>query len=386
MSPNTSLPIPFFKPHLGRKELCAIKRVIHSDWLTTGPEALAFEKEFAAFLGRDGADSWALAVNSATAGLHLALEALGIGAGDRVAVPTMTFSATAASIRYLGAEPVFIDSLPNSGNISPEGLYKERKNIKAVILVHLAGNPCRLEDIRNALPNSVIIIEDAAHAFPSRGSEGMAGTLGDIGVFSFYATKTITTGEGGMIVGRNPEIHERIRVTRLHGINRAIWNRYSTQAEARSWEYDVIKLGFKYNLPDLAAAIGRIQLAKADKLLAMRTEQARRYSQGLADLPGLCLPENNMGHAWHLYILKLESMELRDRLNQRLYNEGIGTSVHFIPLHRMSYWKKTLNLSSNDFPMAESLADRILSIPLWPGLKRKDQDRIISIIRQELHG
>ncbi|OQX29033.1 MAG: hypothetical protein B0D92_05830 [Spirochaeta sp. LUC14_002_19_P3] len=384
MSRNTeNLVVPFFKPCLGRREIAAVKRVMRSGWLTTGPESLTFEEEFAAFLnsrGRGG--QWAAAVNSATAGLHLALEALGVGAGDRVAVPSLTFTATAAAVRYLGAQPVFIDSLPGSGNMDPEQLYRVRGSLKALIPVHLAGHPCDIRAIREAAGPAVPIIEDAAHAFPSYTEEGMAGTLGDVGVYSFYATKTITTGEGGMITGRDPDILKRIHRMRLHGIDRTVWNRYTDRAAPRSWEYDIADLGFKYNMTDVAAAIGRVQLSRADSLYAMRREQAAAYTSAWNGVEGLELPEDVCGHAWHLYIVKTSSREQRDGLADWLHHEGICCSVHFIPLHRMSYWRKNYNLLPENFPVADSLADRILSIPLWPGMKKQQQQRVIAALKE----
>lgn len=381
MSRNTkSLIIPFFKPHLGRREIAAVKRVMRSSWLTTGPESLAFEEEFSAFLNQGGGNQWAAAVNSASAGLHLALEALGVGAGDRVAVPSLTFTATAAAVRYLGAQPLFIDSLPDSGNMDPDQLHRMRGCFKAVIPVHLAGYPCDIKAVREAVGSAVPIIEDAAHAFPSYTKDGLAGTLGDVGVYSFYATKTITTGEGGMITGRDPDILRRIRMTRLHGIDRTVWNRYTDKAAPRSWEYDIADLGFKYNMTDIAAAIGRVQLLKADFLYSLRREQAAVYTRALAGMEGLELPEDVRGHAWHLYTVKLSSRERRDGLAARFYREGIGCSVHFIPLHRMSYWRKSCGLLPKNFPIAEGLADRLLSIPLWPGMRKRLQQRVIEAI------
>ncbi len=382
------LSIPFFKPHLGLKEISAARRVIKSGWLTTGSETALFEEEFASFLkgATPRRELWAAAVNSATAGLHLALEALGVGSGDRVAVPSLTFTSTAAVIRYLGAEPVFIDSHPENGNMDPEALNKVGQDLKAVIPVHLAGCPCDINAIRDAVSASTSIIEDAAHAFPSCTDEGFAGTLGDIGVFSFYATKTITTGEGGMIVSNNEKYHERIKIMRIHGIDRTVWTRYTDHAGAQSWEYDVVEPGYKYNLTDLAAAIGRVQLAKSNYLLGLRRNLASVYSRELDGIDNLELPRDVKGHSWHLYMLKLRNGALRDALARRLYQEGIGTSVHFIPLHRMTYWKRSCRLNADHYPAAEDLGNRLLSIPLWPGLKRREQNRIIRVIKDELHG
>ena len=391
---NTVMPndlsIPFFKPGLGPREISAINSIMQSGWLTTGPETQAFEQEFAAFLenntpsGNADGHITAIAVNSGTAGLHLALIALGIGPGDRVAVPTMTFTATAGVVRYTGADPVFIDSCPGNGNIDPDCLHRVRNRIDAVIPVHLAGYPCNLDDIRQAVGKDIPIVEDAAHAFPSRVKDGMVGTLGKIGIYSFYTTKPITTGEGGMIVCRDTDLSKQLRKLRLHGIDRPVWDRYNSRAESENWKYDVVELGYKYNMTDLAAAIGRVQLSRAEEFLTERRRHARWYTEALADLDGLELPQDIQGHAWHLYIIKLYSRECRDNLIYRLHTEGVGTSVHFIPLHRMSYWKKTYSLKPQDLPVAEDMADRILSLPLWPGLKKTEVNRVAAIIREVL--
>jgi len=393
MNRNTKS-VPFFKPSIGRAEWKAVKRVLKSGWLTTGPEALAFEKEFAEYLqnkdinGRKKVGT--LSVNSATSGLHLALEAVGVGPGDLVAVPTMTFTASAEIIRYLGGNPLFIDSEISTGNMDPEILRKasekamsDGKKIKAVIPVHLAGYPCDIDAIKRALSSSeTAIIEDAAHAFPSRTENGMAGTLGDIGVFSFYATKTITSGEGGMITTGSQKYEQRMRLMRLHGIDRAVWNRYSENAEARSWEYDVTAPGYKYNMPDLSAAVGRVQLKKADELFRQRRKLAERYFAELYGIPGLELPLDNKAHAWHLFIIRASGSRQRDRLTEDFKKNNIGSSVHFIPLHRMTYWKNTCSLKSSDYPVAEKLFSQSLSLPLWPGLRWKEQKRIIEVIRK----
>ena len=386
MSRGTELDIPFHRPSLGRREAGAARRVIRSGWLTTGAQAAAFESEFAEYLKPRGLSGLrALAVNSATAGLHLALEALGVGSGDKVALPTLTFTAAAGVIRHLGAEPVFIDSEPGTGNINPEHLRKLKDHLKAVMPVHLAGRPCDMRGIRDALAGGQArIVEDAAHAFPSRTSEGFAGTLGDAGVFSFYATKTITTGEGGMVVCAEDKTVERMRLMRLHGIDRAVWNRYGSVAGAQSWEYDVTAPGCKYNMSDLMAAIGRIQLRRADDLHAARRRLALRYIEELSGTAGLHVPEDSADHAWHLFIITLKDRGTRDNLARALHRGGIGSSMHFIPLHRMTYWRELGSLDRADFPVAESLADRNLSLPLWPGMRAKDQHRVVKEIRKAL--
>jgi dTDP-4-amino-4,6-dideoxygalactose transaminase len=375
---------------------------MRSGWLTTGPEAMAFEEEFAAVLNGGAADSrgetgkpvQTLCVNSATSGLHLALEAAGVGPGDCVAVPSLTFTATAEIVRYLGADPLFIDSEPVSGNMNPDILRMEcrkavdsGRRVRAVIPVHLAGYPCRMEALRRAVKDTgAVIVEDAAHAFPSRTPEGMAGTLADIGVFSFYATKTITTGEGGLVATRNPEFLERMRLMRLHGIDRAVWNRYSENAGSKSWEYDVTAPGFKYNMTDIAAAIGRVQLRRSEDLLNKRKTLVNNYNRNLRDVPQLELPSDTPGHAWHLYIVRLSGNTGRDELAGELDREGIGSSVHFIPLHEMTYWKNSCKLQASDFPVAADLGRRSLSLPLWPGLSVRAQKKIIDVVRRVLHG
>lgn len=390
--------IPFFKPSTGRAEALAVSKILKSGWVTTGPETTLFEKEFASVLnsGRPGnpindkrsesaGPPMCLAVNSATAGLHLALEAVGVGPGDRVAVPTYTFTSTAEIIRYLGAEPVFVDSHPLTANMDSKCLKKNIDEIKAVIPVHFAGLPCDIKSIKEVIGDRDIpIIEDAAHAFPSRTPEGMAGDLADIGVFSFYATKTITTGEGGMIATSNPDYAARMRTMRLHGIDREIWNRYRAAAGPRSWEYDVIAPGYKYNLTDIASAIGRVQLRKADKLLHDRTSLARNFTSRLTGISGLELPPDAPGNAWHLYVVRLTSEEKRNALADYLESQGIGCSLHFIPLHKMSYWKNRYHFNDNDFPVATDLSRRSLSLPLWPGMGKKNLVRIVNTIRNFL--
>ncbi len=389
--------LPFFKPYIRSAELKAVRKILKSGWLTTGPESRAFEKEFASYLESGSSDKpeiTALAVNSATSGLHMALEAAGVGNGDIVAVPSMTFTATAEVVRYFGADPLFIDSSPHTGNMDPN-LLKEaiaelgtkKDRLKAVIVVHLAGLPCDMKAIRNSLQNcTVTVIEDAAHSFPSHTGDGMAGTLGDIGVFSFYATKTITTGEGGMVVTRNTEFAKRMHIMRLHGIDRPVWNRYSSEAEAASWEYDVVEAGFKYNLTDMAASLGRVQLKRADYLLETRRRIASQYDQAFSTLPELKIPPRGEGHAHHLYLLGTVNKNVRDQLIAKLAAEGIGTSVHFIPLHRMTYWKTRYKLNPADFPTAEIMANTNLSLPIWPGMKNRDIKRVIAVVKKALDG
>jgi dTDP-4-amino-4,6-dideoxygalactose transaminase len=440
---------------VGPEEEEAVIRVLRSGWLTTGKEALAFEEEFSRFLaagatgdrrtaalraaaaapGEHAApgeqpDLPCLAVNSATSGLHLALEACGVKAGDLVLVPTYTFTSTAEVVRYLGAQPVFVDNAPDSFHIGPEALEsvlehlsREGRKAVAVMPVHYGGLPCDMEAVMAiARRYQLKVVEDAAHSFPSLVPEkvpgtfagtlgstfadmgssfagmgssfagmgssfaGMgssfAGTLGDAGVFSFYATKTLSTGEGGMVVCGNPELAKRISIMRSHGIDRSIFNRY-TDAKA-SWYYEVMEAGFKYNLPDLLAAVGRVQLARAWDLLAMREEIARAYDRAFAGNPHFSLPPTGPGDARHLYPLRLNLETLtigRDEFFAKIQKGGVGVSVHFIPLHTMPYYRKVTGHEQGDFPHALESFRREISLPIWPGMDAAMVNQVIDLVQ-----
>ncbi len=368
MSPSTDF-IPFALPSLGREEEEAVLAVLRSGWLTTGAVALRFEEEFAAFVGTPHA----LAVNSATSGLHLALEALGVGPGDRVVTSPYTFASTAAVARHLGAEVVFCDVVPGGYNLDTGRLAEvlaSTRNVKAVIPVHVGGLPCDMEEILAlARRYGCAVVEDAAHAFPSRMAGGFAGTLGDIGVYSFYATKTITTGDGGMVVTSDARLAKRMGTMRMHGIDRPVWDRYTSKTA--SWSYSVVEAGYKYNLPDLLAAIGREQLKKADRFLAERREIAGIYGAAFRDLPFAEPAPDGPGHAWHLYSLRLKPGTLRagrDEFVGGLREAGVGTSVHFIPLHTMPYWARRYGLEPESFPEALASFQRTVSLPIWQGM------------------
>ena len=378
--------IPFARPFIGGEEEEAVVRVLRSGWLTTGGEALAFEKEFAAFLSNYHAlkdDIHCLAVNSATSGLHLALEACGVGPGDIALVPSCTFTATAEVARYLGADPVFVDVAPGTFHIDPAALEQTLKRLpagkaKAVIPVHYGGLPCDMAAIMDiARRYGLKVIEDAAHAFPSS-----VGTIGDAGVFSFYATKTITTGEGGMIACRDRAMADRISVMRSHGIDRTVWSRYSdTRAP---WYYEVVEAGYKYNLPDLLAAIGRVQLSRARELLRMREEIAAAYDAAFAANACLLIPPTGPGDARHLYPLRLNPPQLsigRDEFTSKLKEAGIGVSVHFIPLHTMPYYKNRYQLNESDLPETIKSCHNEISLPIWPGMSAAQTNRVIEAVQ-----
>jgi dTDP-4-amino-4,6-dideoxygalactose transaminase len=370
--------IPFSRPVLGEREEQAVLEVMRSGWLTTGKVTQAFEDEFAAVVGVPHA----LAVNSATAGLHLALEALGVGPGDLCAVPDYTFTATAEVVRYLGADPVLVDCLPDSPNLDLdhlEGLLKTKK-FKAVLPVHVTGEPVdwdRLAALRDKY--GFFVVEDAAHVFPAAGPHGYWGAIGDIGVYSFYANKNMTTGEGGMIVTRSDAWAKRMRVMRLHGIDRDAFARYTSQAA--SWEYAVVAPGYKYNLTDLASAIGRVQLTRAEAFWKDRQRLVRRYLDGLAGIPGLETPVWRDDHAWHVFSILLPPGRDRAAFIRDLTAAGIGTSVHYIPLHRMPYWKERYSLAPEQFPRAEARYRRTVSLPLYPALTEAQVDRVCRTVR-----
>jgi len=380
MSPNTDF-LPFARPSLGVEEEEAVLRVMRSGWLTTGAEALSFEKEFGSFVGVPHA----LAVNSATSGLHLALEALGIGPGDVVVTSPYTFTSTAAVVRHLGAEVAFCDVAPGSYNIDPEALGRllaATKNCRAIVAVHVGGLPCDMRAIKAlATRYGCALVEDAAHSFPSRTADGYAGTLGDVGVYSFYATKTITTGEGGMLVTRDARVAARAEKMRMHGFDRAAWDRYT--AKHASWRYSVTEAGFKYNMPDILAAIGRVQLTKALRFLEERRAIAAIYDAAFKDVAGLELPPRGEGHAWHLYSLRTRTDRggvARDAFVEALAGRGIGASVHFIPLHTMPYYAERYGLSPGSCPNASAIFEQTLSLPIWQGMGTEAATRVARVV------
>jgi dTDP-4-amino-4,6-dideoxygalactose transaminase len=375
--------LPFARPSMTTAEREAVLQVLDSGWLTTGPRTHEFEARFADFVGA----RHAVALNSATAGLHLALEALGIGPGDEVIVPTWTFTSTAEVITYQGAHPVLIDVDPESLNVTPElVLDAVTPRTRAVMVVHIAGAPAKLRELVDALdPLGIPLVEDAAHAFPSRISPDgrLAGTMGRAGVFSFYATKTITTGEGGMLVTDDDAIAARAQLMSLHGITRGADTRYAAEG---SWFYEVEAAGFKYNMTDIAAAIGLAQLARADELLDARRSLQAQYRAAFHASPVaelIELPSNAAGasHAWHLFIvrLRLDRMTLaRAAVIEALREHGIGTSVHFIPLHRHPYYRDRWGARDSDFPVATAEFDRVISLPIWPGMTDDDVERVVN--------
>lgn len=374
--------IPFHTPEIGEEEIRSVVETLRSGWLTTGAKVKRFEEEFAKYVDC----SHAVAVNSGTAALHLALEAIGIKEGDEVIVPTMTFTATAEVVLYLKATPVLVDCEPDTLNIDAQKIEgKISSKTKAIIPVHFGGEPCDMEPILElARKYNLKVIEDAAHALPANYQGQRVGAIGDITCFSFYATKTITTGEGGMATTENSEWADRMRMMSLHGINHDAWNRYSKEG---SWYYEVIYPGYKYNLTDLAAALGIVQLRKCDKFWEARRDIAAAYDQAFAELPEIqiprCAPEKQC--AWHLYVIQLDLERLR--INRRdfikaLKDHNVGASVHFIPLHLHPFYANTFGYQPQDFPIASAVFERIISLPIYPGLTKANVESVITAVRK----
>ena len=380
--------LPFALPDIGDEEIAEVVDTLKSGWITTGPKAARFEAEFRAFLGdREGDDGLhAIAVNSATAGLHLALEGLGLGPGDEVITTTHTFTATAEVVRYLGADVRLVDIDPATLNIDPAAIEAAiTPRTKAILPVHYGGLAADMPAILDiARRHGCKVVEDAAHALPTSCGGKLVGTLAsDATVFSFYANKTITTGEGGMLVTRDAALAKRARVMRLHGMNRDAFDRFTAQVP--SWYYEVVAPGFKYNLTDIAAALGLQQLKKARAFQQTRARIAAMYDAAFAGLPLMLPPPPHPGelHAWHLYALRLgEGAAIgRDRFIERLFDAGIGCSVHYIPLHLHPYWRDRYALRPEAFPHSQRAYERLVSLPIYTRMSDADVQRVVDAVR-----
>jgi len=372
--------IPFALPDISNAEIEQVLECLKSGWLTTGPKAAVFETRFAEVVGA----RHAIAVNSCTAAMHLGLEAMGIGAGRQVVTSVFTFTASAEVIRYLNADPYFIDIDHDTMNMNPSHLehaLEKSSRVDAVIPVHFAGHACEMADILDICSQkSVRVLEDAAHAFPTTYRGHMVGSIGDATAFSFYATKTLAVGEGGMLTTDDDALAERCRIMRLHGISRDVFNRY--QSEQPAWFYEVVAPGFKYNLPEIAAAIGLAQLDRRDELARRRQAIAMRYNEALGILPLVLPTPRSAGdqHAWHLYVIRLDPEHApigRDDFIAGMSERGIGTSVHFIPLHRQPYWRDRYELSPEQFPVAERTFQHCVSLPIYSAMSDDDISRVI---------
>jgi perosamine synthetase len=391
-SPEGQPPLPFARPDLTSREIDAMVGVLSSRWLTTGAVTRDFEAAFAERVG----SPHAVALNSCTAALHLALEACGVGPGDLVYVPTYTFAASAEVISHVGATPVLVDVDPTTLCLDSDSLRKvvdadatgKRGTPRAIIPVHFAGVPCDMQPLwRLAREFDLAVVEDAAHAFPAfrhgRPTGWMPADVRGAVCFSFYATKTITTGEGGMAVTPHEDIAERMRTMSLHGLSRQAWNRYTADG---SWEYDIVAPGFKYNLTDIAAALGLVQLDRAESMRARRAAIRARYDEALTGLP-LVLPSvpDDVVSAHHLYVIRDQRNPAdRDQIIAHLASQGIGASVHFIPLHLHTYYREIYGYAPEDFPVATEEFGRALSLPIWSGMDDGDVHRVVECVRESL--
>ena len=374
--------IPYHSPQIGDAEIESVIETLRSGWLTTGSKVKRFEEAFSNYIGC----SHAIAVNSCTAALHLALDAIGVREGDEVIVPAMTFAATAEVVLYFKARPVLVDCQPDTLNLDPSQIEAAiTSRTKAIVPVHIGGQPCEMERILEiAEEYELKVIEDAAHALPASYRHKKVGVIGDITCFSFYAKKTITTGEGGMATTENSEWAERMRLMSLHGISHDAWKRYTKEG---SWYYEILNPGFKYNLTDIAAAIGIEQLKKCDEFRRAREKIAKIYDTSFADLEEIQTPVRRADteHAWHLYViqLNLDRLQLtRNQFIEALREEQIGTSVHFIPLHLHPYYRDNFGYHPSDFPNASSAFERIVSLPIYPGMTEADVETVIGAVRK----
>ncbi len=377
---KTDASIPFALPDLSEAEIQAVVNVLRSGWITTGQKVKEFEARFGQAVG----SSHCVAVNSCTAALHLALEAVGVRPGDEVILPTMTFAATAEVVRYLGATPVLVDVRPSDHNLDPAAVERATtKRTRAIIPVHFGGVPADMDEI-NALAHSrgIAVVADSAHTLPSQYRGRNVGTLADITCFSFYATKTMTTGEGGAAVTENGEWADRMRVMALHGISRDAWKRYTSGG---NWYYEIVAPGYKYNLTDIAAAMGIEQLARAQQMWARRAAIAARYDAVFRPIDALellsCSPDR--AHAHHLYVIKLARSALRVDRNtfiDELRRRGVGASVHFIPLHVHPYYRDTYGYQPESLPIAYDLYQRSISLPLFSAMSDWQVDRVVETV------
>ena len=379
--------LPFALPDIGEDEIAEVVDTLRSGWITTGPKARRFEQAFAEFLGDPTLHC--IAVNSATAGLHLALEALGIGPGDEVITTTLTFTATAEVVRYLGADVRLVDIDPRTLNLDPAAVERAiTPRTKAIMPVHYAGLAADMPALHAiARRHRLSVVEDAAHALPTTSRGRLVGTLASQAtVFSFYANKTITTGEGGMLVTADADLARRARVMRLHGMNRDAFDRFT--ATVPSWYYEVVAPGFKYNLTDIAAALGLHQLRRARDLAARRAEVVAAYNEAFADLPLIRPPQADPGelHPWHLYVARLSDGAPidRDAFIEGMFQAGIGCSVHYIPLHLHPYWRDRYGLRPQQFPQAQRAYERMVSLPLYSRMTADQVQRVIGAVRQLL--
>ncbi len=372
--------VPFHRNEMGKEEVQAVSEVIRSGWLTMGSKTLRFEREFAQYIGA----AHAVAVSSCTAALHLALDAIGLQPGHEVLVPTNTFTATAEVVKHMGGRPVLVDVDERTLNISArDAEQKISPRTRAIIPVHFAGYPSDLDEMHSlAESHTLHVIEDAAHALPSSYRGKRIGTISEMTAFSFYATKPLNTGEGGMITTDNDSYARRIRQMRLHGMSRDAWNRHSAQG---SWHYEVQELGYKYNFTDLQAALGIVQLARCDAMFQARRQIAETYTRAFQSMEAVETPftQADRESSWHLYVLRLNNEQLRINRKQfieELADRGVQASVHFIPLHLQPAYQKLYGYKEGDLPAAERQHYRCISLPIFPAMSNAEVQCVISCV------
>ncbi len=372
--------IPYHKPFITEDEINEVVDTVKSGWWTMGPKVIRLEKEFNSYIG----SKFSISSSSWTAAAHLALEAIGIKRNDEIIVPSITFTATAEIACYFGAKPVIVDVQKDSFNIDPEEIEKAiTKKTKAIIPVHYGGNPCDMDEILEiANSNKLKVIEDAAHSLPASYKNKKIGTIGDAACFSFYVTKTLAAGEGGMICTNNEEIAKRSMIMRLHGINNDSWNRYSKEG---SWFYEVVAPGYKYNFNDIQASLALAQLKKLDLMCERRMQIYDQYNEGFAsnDLVRFQIIKNDRSSAHHLYpiLLDIENLNIsRSGFIEELKFMGIGTSVHFIPLYRHPFYRDKFKLNWKNYPASEFIYSRIISLPIYPDLSSNQVGRVIDAV------
>lgn len=373
--------IPFHKAYITDEEINLVVDALRSGWITMGPKVMEFEKKFADFINKGSSKQIkALLVNSCTAALHLALKAIGLKLGDEVILPTNTFIATAEVVTYFNAKPVLCDidydtMLMDVNKL--EALITDKT--KAIIPVHFAGQPCDMDEILDiARRYNLKVIEDAAHSFPAFYKDKAVGTIGDITCFSFYATKTLAMGEGGAITTDNEEYLKSIKINRLHGINRDAWDRYTMKG---SWYYEVVDNGLKYNSTDINAALGLAQLNKAQWMMKEREKIAKMYIDAFKgdERIGLPVVKDDRVSAWHLFVIKVKN---RNHLIEKLKEVGVGTSVHFIPVHKHPYYRNNFGYNDSDYPVANRVFELSLSLPIWPGMKDEEVEYVVDMVKR----
>jgi len=372
--------IPFHRTYITEEEISGVVDSLRSGWITMGPKTVRFEEEFNRYIG----SKHSVAVNSCTAALHLALKAIDLREGDEVIIPTMTFTATGEVVCYFNAKPVIVDVEKDTHNIDIKKIESAiTPKTKAIIPVHFAGQPCDMDQIQQIADKyKLFVIEDAAHSLPAWYKERKIGAIGDMTCFSFYATKTLATGEGGMVTTENDEWAERIKILRLHAISKDAWKRYSGEG---SWYYEVVEAGYKNNMTDIQAALGLAQLRKLEWMWEKRKEIAGKYTEAFRNSEFIETPKVKPDRisAWHLYVIRLnlETLNIdRTQFIEELKARGIGTSVHFIPLHKHPFYRDAFGYNSKDFPVAEWLYEKIISLPIYPGMTGKEVDFVVESV------